>query len=750
MKTRRSGTPIRRRTRRGLRAMVAVALCALTLGGAGTIAATPEAQAAPGDSFDPWFPQVFIGQGFGTSLWTGQLSPGELMLTNTGTAALTYNAIGFNVIDGYIYGIRASDAQGTSGTNQLVRVGQNGVATSLGAVTGLPTPTPVPATQSANTYTQGAFGPNLDSGINYPMLYVRDYNNDNNDNKMWAIDVPTNTATQIVFASGTVTDVADFTWKDFDSSFPAALRAQYSGAFFGASPTRIYVITRSNSVTPVFTVTSYPNTVTGMAGANRQFGGAWTLGNGVLGFSDNPSGNVFYVQVNWSVAGGFAFEYVANFNGTATSNNDGTSSPGDNVDLAIDKTGPEYYAVGETLNYTMTVTNTEREAWSSGSILTDTPPSMLGNLTTTTPGCAVTSGTLRCVLGALGPGDSTEVNLSATVLSASAETDGLIENWAHIRGNEYDPNSANNSDDHDSYPYPPGILEVAKSSSPASGTQVSPGQLVHYTLTFHNSGGSTVAVDHVDDLTGVLDDADFDGEILTSPSLTADATTDQNEIAVTGTVGAGQTATVLYSMRVKSPLLSTSSGKLGNFLVAQGETPPSECDVETGLCTEHPVVVSLTWNKVNDHTPAAFLSGSEWTLTPYDDSVDPAVLVPAERIAVTDCVEETADECTAADVNPEAGRFEVRGLTIGDYQLAETTAPAGYRLLSPIDIAVFDDIAYGDIVNTQVEVPALPLTGGVGTMVFWGLTGGLGAVAATAYLLQRNRSRHASGAHARV
>ncbi|MGM7698029.1 DUF6923 family protein [Microbacterium sp. A84] len=694
------------------------------------VPAADEVDPAPGGAFDPLYPQVFIGQNFPTTtLLGGQQVPGALALKNLGsTTDISYNAIGYNINDGFIYGIRANPNGTQNGTNHLVRVENNGVAVDLGVVAGLPSPTPKPTTgDRVNTYTQGTFGGITGPDGNSHILYVRDFNNTDNFDDMWAVNVETMTAEKITFdpISATISGVADFTWVGGQPYFPSR------GTMFGASDTAIYGISEVDGFGWV--VDSYHNPIP-TTKDGRQFGAAWTLGNGRIGFSDNPTGDVFVLEISHDERG-IVFDVAAAFSGPVTTNNDGTSVPGGNVDLGVVKEGPEFYAVGETLNYMMTVTNHGPHA-SSGSILTDTPPEGLGEVTSTTPGCTVADERhLTCVLGALPVGASTEVNMTAKVLTEITHSLGSVINSAHVLGNEEDPNMDNNSDSTRAAPYP-GILERTKTSDPVSGTHVTPGQLVTYELTFHNAGRSPVVVDQVDLLADVLDDADLEDEVVAEAPLTA--TMSESEIAIIGTLPAGATATVRYSMQVKSPLPATASGKLGNFLVTKGDPPPPTCDPVTELCTEHPVQASLTWNKVNDQTPAVNLAGSEWTLTPYDRASTPA-LVPAASIHVIDCVAETDADCTGADTNSAEGEFEVGDLPIGTYQLAETRAPAGYQQIQPIDIAVYENVSFGDIVNTPVEVPTLPLTGGMGTTMFWTLTGGFGIVVLAAFILQQRR-----------
>ncbi|KAA9132403.1 DUF6923 family protein [Microbacterium caowuchunii] len=701
------------------------------------IAAEPVVEPAPGTAFDPQYPQVFIGQGFPpTVLLGGQQAPGALALAALGsTAGISYNAIGFNVNDGFIYGIQANTSAATDGTNHLVRIGRGGVAVDLGEIEGLPEPKAKPTTGNrVNTYTQGTFGGIPGPEGNSHLLYIRDYNNTDNENKLWVVNVETQSADQVTFTAGSkpISGVADFTWVGGQEYLGDR------GSMFGASATKFFQITEIEG--GGFAVRSYPNPITQMAGTGRQFGAAWTLGNGLLGFSDNTTGEVFVVEVFLSELvndePGLGFRLAARFEGPATQNNDGTSAPGGDVDLGIVKIGPANYAVGDTLDYTMLVTNHGPHP-SSGSILTDTPPEELDEVTTTTDGCTVDDRTLTCVLGALAVGASTQVQMSATVVTPTTDPGGRVLNGALITGNEHDPNDSNNWSTTAADPYPP-VLERAKSSIPVSGTQVTVGDLVSYELTFHNPGRVPVQVDQVDRFADVADDADLEGPVVAQPPLTVVAAA--TEMSITGTLAPGATATVRYAMRVNDPLPDDTNGVLGNFLVTRGETPPSTCDPTTRLCTTHPLVGTLTWNKVDGETPAVALAGSEWTLTRYDGAATPAV-VPSSQIVVTDCVAESDADCTGADRDPAQGGFHVRDLPIGTYQLAETHAPAGYQQIQPIDIRVVSNVDYGDIVNIPVEGPTLPLTGGMGTSMFWALTGGSGVLAVAALFLQRRRMR---------
>lgn len=103
-----------------------------------------------------------------------------------GQGATVYNAIGFNPVDNYLYGI--SFVSGTG--NRLIRVGSDGATRDLGPVSGLAT----------DNWVNGTFS-------NTGTLYVLA---GDGSNALRAINVATNTATSIALSSSV--EAADFAW----------------------------------------------------------------------------------------------------------------------------------------------------------------------------------------------------------------------------------------------------------------------------------------------------------------------------------------------------------------------------------------------------------------------------------------------------------------------------------------------------------------------------------------------------------
>lgn len=327
---------------------------------------------------------------------------------------------------------------------------------------------------------------------------------------------------------------------------------------------------------------------------------------------------------------------------------------------------------------------------------------------------AVRAGETIKISGAVAPGETVTVAYSVTVKTKSFGN-GVARNFLVPKG--IDPSCGPAKDNCTEHPIP-GVLTTKKTSDPESGSYVSPGSKVKYSLSFANSGASAVTVNHVDFLMDVLDDAEFTvGSLLAGSGLAA--ALDGDKIRITGSVKPESITTVTYSVQVKTS--NFGNGKALNFLVKDGENPPKACEPVTDSCTEHPILGSLSWDKVDDNGRA--LAGSEWELTGPGTS--------ASR-SIKDCIADSASACLGPDLDPAAGGFALGGLAWGDYTLRESLAPAGYvkdstehRISitggnSPQLVVHLDPIA-----NEQQQAFALPLTGGTGQSAYMFVGGGL-------------------------
>lgn len=135
---------------------------------------------------------------------------------------------------------------------------------------------------------------------------------------------------------------------------------------------------------------------------------------------------------------------------------------------------------------------------------------------------------------------------------------------------------------------PVGGIEVTKSADPESGTTVADGKYVTYRLMFSNTTTDTsadpIAVDYVDHLKDVLDDATFlEGSIESNSALVATLVDDK--ITVVGSLVSGELAQITYTVIVKDHA-DQGNHLLANVVAPAGSTP--DCDAAGSACTEHP------------------------------------------------------------------------------------------------------------------------------------------------------------------
>ncbi|MCW4458963.1 hypothetical protein [Microbacterium sp. MPKO10] len=211
-----------------------------------------------------------------------------------------------------------------------------------------------------------------------------------------------------------------------------------------------------------------------------------------------------------------------------------------------------------------------------------------------------------------------------------------------------------------------GELTVWKTVDPASGATVQPGQVVTYTLHFENSGTADVDVARDDVLTQVLDDADVTAQPSVSDrALTATEIADAR-FSVTGTLDAGQTETVTYTVTVKADG-ERGDDRLGNFVVETGGEPPATCEPEDGeraTCTINHVsnvVVSKTADPESGHVNDGQVVTYTITFTNVSTNTDAADVA----VDYTDHMSDVLDDATLTG-GPSASHGDVRAETSGD------------------------------------------------------------------------------------
>lgn len=287
--------------------------------------------------------------------------------------------------------------------------------------------------------------------------------------------------------------------------------------------------------------------------------------------------------------------------------------------LKIDKTASseDLPVVGGTLDYSVKVTNT-----GPGNFTVAKPAAMsddlryvlddgevVNNQATSTTGSAVIegSGNLKTVKwsGVLAAGETATISYSVKY-TAKAGGNGILTNTACVPSELADPAASPCS--HVQVPAAVIVQEknaakvISDTTTPPvttplpSGTTVLPNDKVRYTLVFTTTGASRGLIDSTDDLSGVLDDATFETDsLVASGGVSATFDQESKKLHVTGLLPAGQSATVSYTVTVKSS--SFGDAALGNYLLRTGEIAPATCDASTKQCTVNPVKGQWTLEK---------------------------------------------------------------------------------------------------------------------------------------------------------
>ena len=244
---------------------------------------------------------------------------------------------------------------------------------------------------------------------------------------------------------------------------------------------------------------------------------------------------------------------------------------------------------GETVTYTVEVTNTGQADFTSGSpaSFTDDLSEVLDDATyndDATGGASVSDETLSWS-GALPVGETVEVTYSVTV-NDPVTGDQTMTNVVvtSITGN-----------------CPPGSTDAACTtvsnsgsysvSKVASVSEVLPGGVVEYTVEVTNTGDvdytSGSPASFTDDLSSVLDDATYNDD------ATGGASVSDETLSWSGALAVGETVEVTYSVTVNDPI--SGDQQLLNAVVPT--TPGGAC-VDAASCVTETLVPSYTVSKV--------------------------------------------------------------------------------------------------------------------------------------------------------
>ncbi|RWZ51188.1 DUF11 domain-containing protein, partial [Labedella phragmitis] len=192
------------------------------------------------------------------------------------------------------------------------------------------------------------------------------------------------------------------------------------------------------------------------------------------------------------------------------------------------------------------------------------------------------------VTGSLEPGESATVSYSVLVRPFAQQGDHVLGNVL-VRAGEEPPATCEpvEGEDADCTVHPIGEIAATKSVDPASTTAVEQGDVLTYTLTFHNTGAGAATVDYVDRMGDVLDDATLTRHASASVD-TFDLEQSGDVLSIGGRLGAGETATVNYSVTVMA-YDRQGNHVLANYLGLSNQTPTGICPEGSALCTTNPI-----------------------------------------------------------------------------------------------------------------------------------------------------------------
>ena len=269
---------------------------------------------------------------------------------------------------------------------------------------------------------------------------------------------------------------------------------------------------------------------------------------------------------------------------------------------------------GETISYTLNVV-VANTATTSVLTLTDT---LSGDQTLTGPlpaGCASGAGGLVCTLAAGTAPGSYSFNYTTTV---DADATGRLGNNVVPSGAD-NPTCSNCSTEH---PIAASVVTVAKSSNPASGAEVAPGDTVVYTLSVTVANSITTGAVTLTDT--------ISGDQSLSGALPAGCAASGGGLVCTLPAG---TLPGSYSFSYSTLVAADATGTLGNVVVPSGIDAPT-C---VSCSTTHPVVATaVTVSKSSN--PASGTSVSAGDTLSYTLTVTVANSVTTDAVTLTDTI----------------------------------------------------------------------------------------------------------------
>jgi uncharacterized repeat protein (TIGR01451 family) len=272
-------------------------------------------------------------------------------------------------------------------------------------------------------------------------------------------------------------------------------------------------------------------------------------------------------------------------------------------DLVVIKSDdPDPVVAGESLTYTLQVTN-QGPSPVTGVVVTDTLPAGVAftNLTTTQGSGSHQAGTVTIELGSLASGGSATITIVVAVLPS---TTGPLLNQAVVTGDNFDPVLLNNSDDEPTQVIKRIDLSIDKTDTP---DPVIAGQRLNYTLLVTNLGPS--------DATGVTVEDTLPAGVTYVSATSSQGTVTASGGTLTATLGdldVGAQATITIAVDVAA----SARGTLVNTASVSGnETETNLENNEDQVSTQINTLIDLAIDKTGSPDPVTPGQRLTYTLT---------------------------------------------------------------------------------------------------------------------------------------
>ncbi|SJN40911.1 internalin, putative [Microbacterium esteraromaticum] len=255
-------------------------------------------------------------------------------------------------------------------------------------------------------------------------------------------------------------------------------------------------------------------------------------------------------------------------------------------------------------------------------------------------------------------------------------------------------------------------LDLRKTSDPSTGASVQPGQQITYTVEAENAGNTVLdPVTIADDLSGVLDNADYQGDVTTSIDGTevtsGAAAIIGTDLAWTGALEPGQIVTITYSVVVNEDVEGET---IANRVTASGTPPGFDPIVPPAVITEHPVAGFTVAKTADPATGSVVQPGQTITYTVTGTNTGATTLNPAS----------IADDLSGVFAHAEYNNditTQINGTTVTSGATSITgedlawtgTLQAGDAVTITYSVTVSDDTS-GEIVRNTVSGTATPIT----------------------------------------